>query len=485
MISLDLRTFAYDDGVGLTDIAFSIDAGEQLLVVGASGSGKSTLARLLAGQFDTGQGHRFTGSLTVSGQQLRFDGSASDPRIDPATWAAHVGYVGQRAHAHLSMVCATVAEEIAFGLSNRGVPATQMHALVKQTAERVGLTHLLERDPRQLSGGELQRTCIAAAVIGAPELLVLDEPFKGLDVAGRREIEVLLAQLRRAGTAILQFEPLLPARNPSWKRVIALADGTAVFDGPGAAVSQVGVRAYGIGVEETAAAEPFRNPDERGGEPSVQLRNVKFSYRDNPVLSIAEFSACSGDVIAVTGPNGSGKSTLLQHLNGLLRPEAGTVRLHGQEISGKPTGSLATTVGYLFQDTDQQLFELTVLRETSYGPRAGGRSRSQAQQVALQVLNDVGLQHEIHTHPHELGYRQRRLLALASIMATGPDIWVLDEPTAGMDARGREVLAHLIRRHSSNGGTVLMATHDMGFAEVVCTRRIRIDEGAVAETWRY
>ncbi|WP_051441988.1 ABC transporter ATP-binding protein [Arthrobacter sp. H14] len=485
MISLDLRSFRYDDGAGLVDIAFTLPAGDRVIVVGASGSGKSTLAGLVAGQFDAGQGHRFVGTLTVSGERLTFDGSGSDPRIDLGAWGAHVGYVGQRPTARLSMVCATVAEEIAFGLANRGVPVERMHALVQRIAERVGLTDLLERDPRRLSGGELQRVCIAAAVVGDPGSLVLDEPFKGLDVTGRRDIEVLLADLRQGGTSILQFEPMLPSGVDSGSRVIMLVDGTTVADGLGV-VEGNGWLGNGVGIEgvlpDKGSPSAWAVTKE---ESAVLIRGLTFSYGEDPVLSIADLDIHRGEAVAVLGPNGSGKSTLLQHLNGLLRPTTGTVGVLGQDLRGRSTGSLAATVGYLFQDTDQQLFEATALREASYGPRASGRSAKEAEQLALQALDDVGLADVLDAHPHDLCFRQRRLLALASLMATGPAIWVLDEPTVGLDLRGREVLAQLIRRHTRNGGTLVMATHEAAFAEAVCHRGLRLEGGTVAERLQY
>lgn len=481
MISLELESFAYDDGAVLADIAFTLGAGERALVVGASGSGKSTLARVLAGQFDTGQGHRFIGSLTVAGEQLVFAGSGSDPRIDPAAWAQHVGYVGQRAHAHLSMVCATVAEEIAFGLANRGVSAGRMHALVDLAAVRLGLSDLLERDPRRLSGGELQRVAIAAAVVGNPGLLVLDEPFKGLDVAGRRDLELLLAALGEIGTAIMQFEPMLPRGVAPATRVLVLSGGSMVAVGPDARGGE-DLGRYGIGVDGAAAdaAAPLVSAGAEDRMPAVRIRDLSFGYGAEPVLSIAALDVSSGEAVAVLGPNGSGKSTLLQHLNGLLRPDAGAVQVYREDLRGRPVGSLASTVGYLFQDTDQQLFEHTALREVTYGPRAAGVSRKEAERCAVEALAAVGLADVVHGHPHDLSFRDRRLVALASLMATGPRLWVLDEPTVGLDLRGREILARLLRRHVRDGGTLVMATHDEAFAKAVCSRMFRL--GAAAAT---
>ncbi|GAB3547202.1 hypothetical protein GCM10027404_08790 [Arthrobacter tumbae] len=479
MISLDLRSFAYDDddGAVLADVSLTLGAGERTLVVGASGSGKSTLAGVVAGHFDAGRGHRFVGSLSVAGERLVFEGSGSDPRIDPAAWAAQVGYVGQRAHGQLSMVCETVAEEIAFGLANRGVPTERMRELVIGTAARVGLSELIERDPRRLSGGELQRVCIAAAVVGNPGLLVLDEPFKGLDAVGRGEIDVLLNELMREGTAILQFEPMLPCDLDSRSRVIVLADGTVV-EGLRAEGGE-DLRRYGVGLEGAAPdAEPRSGFTVTDEAPVIQLRDLTFGYGDDPVLSIADLVIGRGEAVAVLGPNGAGKSTLLQHFNGLLRPTAGAVHVEGRDIRGHSTGALAATVGFLFQDSDQQLFELTVLREASYGPRAAGYSTKEAARLALQALGEVGMSDLVDAHPYDLCFRDRRLLALASLMATGPRIWVLDEPTVGLDLRGRELLGRLIRRHAAGGGTLVMATHDETFAEAVCSRAIRLNAGA-------
>ncbi|GAB3541549.1 ABC transporter ATP-binding protein [Arthrobacter tecti] len=480
MISVDLRSFAYDDGAGLADLKLTVRSGEHVLLAGASGSGKSSLARLLAGQFEAGQGQRFLGSLTVGDELLRFNGSESDPRIDAAAWGARVGYVGQNAYAQLSMVCATVGEEISFGLANRGVPVDEMRRLVSDTAERIGLTGLLDRDPRRLSGGELQRVCIASAVVGNPDVLVLDEPFKGLDAAGREEIWNVLVGLRGRGTAVLQFEPLLPDGYETLDHVIALADGTVVFDGRGSAVPTAGLRSRGIGTAEDGFVGPDYQCFPAAVEQVIEVDDVVFTYDDDVVLSVGSLKVRRGEAVALLGPNGSGKSTLLQHLNGLLKPSAGRVRIHGQDIARRTPGALAATVGYLFQDTDQQLFERTALREVAYGPRATGRSLKEAERLAFQALSDVGLADMVDAHPQDLCFRNRRLLALASVMATGPDIWALDEPTAGLDLRGRVLMAEMLRRHLRSGGTLVMATHDIAFAESTCSHVLKLSEGTAA-----
>lgn len=224
---------------------------------------------------------------------------------------------------------------------------------------------------------------------------------------------------------------------------------------------------------------------EAQGKPVLEISGLHFSYDGVPALAVRDLRVYPGEAVAVLGPNGSGKSTLLQHVNGLLRPGCGSIRLIGREISGTPTGRLASTVGYLFQDTDQQLFERTVLKEVAYGPRAAGLSARKAEQRASTALAAVGLLDRAEVHPHDLGFTQRRLVALASILASGPSLWVLDEPTVGLDLAGREVLARVLRSHLDNGGSVLTATHDSSFGADVCTRGVRLESGVVTEHWTH
>ncbi|MDN4612198.1 ABC transporter ATP-binding protein [Arthrobacter burdickii] len=525
MISLDSERFAYDDGVPLlAGLTLTVRAGEYVVIAGASGSGKTTLARLLAGMTGGGAGSVFRGSIALDGETIRFTGTPTDPRIDPAAWSSRVAYVAQGAWGQLSMMSATVGEEIAFGPSNRGVPTERLRRLVAEVASSLKLTPLLDRDPRRLSGGQLQRTIIAAAVVQRPRILVLDEPFQGLDDDAVQDVAAALEALRRDGTAVVVCEPMLPRSAPSGARVVALADGHPVFDGALEEGLRAGLRRYGIGtagerprVDTAAAAAPVRpgpvpgsvpgpgpvpgstpgpgpvsgldcEPDREPDPPLVALRDVTFRYpaaggpRPSTGLTDVNLSISAGEIVAVRGPNGSGKSTLLQHLDGLYRADSGSVTVGGILIRRQPTGTLATTVGYLFQDTDQQLFERTVLREVSYGPLATGSRRADSVRKASEALDRVGLGALKEAHPYELSFVQRRLVALASLMATGPLVWALDEPTAGLDEPTRSMLATLLTRHAEGGGAVLLATHDAAFADAVAHRSIWLEDGRIRGT---
>ncbi|MBG6216848.1 energy-coupling factor transport system ATP-binding protein [Arthrobacter sp. CAN_A6] len=515
MISLECASLTYDEGPpALADIALTVEAGEQVHVVGSSGSGKTSLARLLAGRTGGDAGTIFRGALTLGGVRLEF-GDGAHPRIDPAAWSSRVGYVAQGAWGQLSMMSSTVAEEIAFGPANSGMPAGQLRTAVHDIAARLHLTDLLDRDPRTLSGGQLQKTVIAAALAAEPRVLILDEPFQGLDAGAAADVAAALDRLRFNGTGLVICEPMVPRRPPGDARVLALEKGSRVFEGTLADARQAGLRRHGIALEgepprlrsRRTASGHLHDPasddasSKRSSHPSgfpsgvpavgpkdggvlAELRGVSFTHPRPPAgtpagISRVDLRLCRGEVVALLGPNGSGKSTLLQHLNGLLRPASGSVWIDGRALGRRPTGELAAMVGYLFQNTDQQLFERTVLREVSYGPRAAGRKRAAALEQARLALAEVGLLEYSGLHPYELDFVRRRLVAVASMIATRPRLWALDEPTAGLDDVGRNLMGELIRAHAGRGGGVVLATHDTAFADAVSDRTVILEAGRV------
>ncbi|RJT97511.1 ABC transporter ATP-binding protein [Arthrobacter frigidicola] len=291
---------------------------------------------------------------------------------------------------------------------------------------------------------------------------------------------------------------MLPGAAPGHSRVLALVSGRPVSDGTLGQARTAGLGRYAIGTEGSAPvvlpdppqgwAAPAAAPgvSVKAGGPLAELAGVSFSYRGEgargqaEVLRGVDLRVDPGDIVGLTGANGSGKSTLLQHLNGLLRASSGTVTVAGRPLGRRTaTGRLAGAVGFLFQDTDQQLFERTVLREVAYGPAAAGAGREAAQERARTALAAVGLGHAAGEHPYELGFVERRLVAFASLIASGPAVWVLDEPTAGLDLRGRNRVGELLLGHAAAGGAVVLATHDEAFADALCTRVLELKDGRI------
>jgi len=479
-------SFHGDAGEALRDIRLSVQPGSLTAVLGGSGSGKTTLGKVLAGWLRAGHSGILRGSLALGADVLEFDGASGDPRIDPAAWSGRVGYVPQDAGAMLSSVRSTVAEELAFGLENRAVPRLEMLRRVARTAELTGLSGLMERDPAELSGGELRRLAVACAVIAEPEVLVLDEPLASLDAAGGRRLRTLVDGLLAAGTAVVLLSQAVDALARSAGHWLVLDGGTATAEGtPAELAGGPHLRDAGIVVAAMAATPPQALPaaPAAAAAPVLELRGIGFGYGPAGVLRNLDLTVRPGEIVAVTGPNGSGKSTLLRHFNGLLRPDAGQVRVQGQSIDGIPTGRIAAAVGLLFQQPRDQLFERTVLREVGFGlPRLVGAGAAAGR--AYEALAAVGLSGAAGEHPAELPSSRQRLLALATVLARRPAVLALDEPTVGLDRHGLEHLADAVAAAAARGAGVVMVTHDLDYARASAHRVLALDGGTLRETWR-
>ena len=485
---IDSFSFHGDSTPALHNVRFSARPGTLTAVLGGSGSGKTTLGKLLAGWHRPGQAGTLTGSLTLAGELLEFRGREDDPRVNPSAWSGRVGYVPQDAAAMLSTVRSTVAEELAFGLENRGTPRPQMLCDVARTAELTGLSPLLDRDPATLSGGELRRLAIACAVIQAPAVLVLDEPLASLDAAGTIQVRDLINRLTAAGTAVVVLGQAADGLARSAVYWVVLDGGTATASGPprglirSAELARTGtVHA----VTHTAAAVRASGP-ELEAAPVLELEGLGFGFPGaggrvpEPLLRNVGLTVRPGEIVAVTGPNGAGKSTLLRHFNGLLRPVTGEVRVTGTNIAPLPVGRVAASVGLLFQQPRDQLFERTVLRETSFGLRRL-LGRDAGTRAALAALEAVGLSGDAGTHPAELPASKQRLLALATVLARQPAVLALDEPTVGLDRYGLDFLRQAIENSAARGAAVVLVTHDLSYARATAHRVLKLSEGNLRE----
>ncbi len=188
-----------------------------------------------------------------------------------------------------------------------------------------------------------------------------------------------------------------------------------------------------------------------------------------------------GEFIGIIGHTGSGKSTLAQHMNGLLRPTSGSITVNGIEIppKGGDMRPIRRAVGMVFQYPEYQLFEETVERDIAFGPKNLGLEGEELTERVRSAMEDVGLQYEVYAprSPFELSGGQKRRVAIAGVLAMRPNVLVLDEPTAGLDPRGREEIIGLIRDWHRDGRSVIMISHSMDDVALLCTRVIVMAEG--------
>jgi energy-coupling factor transport system ATP-binding protein len=214
--------------------------------------------------------------------------------------------------------------------------------------------------------------------------------------------------------------------------------------------------------------------------PAIQFEGVSFDYPRGPrALDGVDLHVATGELVAIVGQNGSGKSTLVRHLNGLLRPTAGSVAINSRPVGRRHVAELAREVGLAFQNPDRQIFAGKVRAEVAFGPRNLGRRGPELDAVVERALAIVGLTGDEDTNPYDLGFSRRKLLALASILAMETPIVILDEPTTGQDARGISRVQKIVADLSAAGLTVIAISHDMRFVAESFQRVIVMRAGRI------
>jgi energy-coupling factor transport system ATP-binding protein len=420
-------SFAYPGGPAvLRDVSLELREGEVVALLGPSGSGKSTLLRALAGLVPHFHGGRFSGRVEVAGLDTRV--------TPPAELAGAVASVFQDPEDQVVMT--RVGNEVAFGLENLGVPPQHIWPRVEGALAAVGAGGLRERRTELLSGGELQRVCLASALALEPRLLLLDEPTSQLDPVGA---ELFLAAVERARCAVVLSEQRIGRALSIADRVLYVEDGRLLLD---AGVDDA--RAWLARHRPrytTRAVEPAVPPPATGGV-VLDIADAGFAYGSGPaVLQRVSLSLRSGEIVALQGANGSGKTTLAKLAAGLLEPDSGSV-----ERLGRAT--------YLSQDPGRYLVRETVLDEVALGV-GGDRGR------AATALHSFGLAFAGARHPRDLSSGERERLGLAAVSVSEPDLLVLDEPTRGVDPDRKAELAAWLVARAAAGQAILVATHDL------------------------
>ncbi len=474
MSVLELRdvSYSYPDRSrpALAHVSLEVEPGELVVLAGRSGSGKSTLLRVANGLVPHFHGGTFAGRAIVAGMDTR------DAR--PGELAAVVGSLFQ--DPETQVVMGTVRAELAFGLENRGLPAAAVARGVEEAALSLGVDHLLDRPVAELSGGELQRVALGAALAGRPALVVLDEPTSQLDpVAGDELIGTLRRLNEDADVAILLAEHRLERCLGLADRVVAMEEGRIAFDGapdaflawavaeapalatPGARLlsglglrPRPGVKGARAALRSAGLPEEIEldghNVRESRTQPAIAFKRVWHELRDGPaILRGVSLSFAPGERVALMGRNGAGKSTLLRHAAGLMEPTRGRI-----ERSGRVALLLQNPTDYLVHDTVEE-------------------------EAPAETLRAAGLEALADRHPRDLSGGEKQRLALAIVLgppgADPPALVCLDEPTRGMDRAHKDELARLLQ---GLPGAVVVATHDPEFAAAFADRVLLLADGA-------
>lgn len=488
MNALELANISYRFPNSTDDVLRHVNwtaiEGSVNLLVGPSGSGKSTLLSCLNGLIPHFHGGAFSGEARIFG--------ASTLDNAPRDLAATVGTVFQDPESQF--VTDSVEDEIVFGLENLGYDRRTMRLRLEETLDLIGIQHLRTRAISQLSGGERQRVALAAALVTRPRILLLDEPTSQLDPLAAHDILSAVEHLNRDfGTTIVIAEHRLDRVLPFAGEITAVANGNVVAGNVQTMLDHLddlpplvqwgkhqGWQPLPLTIRDARAMQgPLDSPEIQPapaatGDVCLTVKRLDHRYGNQPALNAVSFDARQGEVIALAGKNGSGKTTLLRQIMGLIRPDRGTIGIHGRNTTSMKVQEIAAFAGYVPQFPTAILHQETLRDELLFTARAQGMVVDPGQ-----IAGTLGITHLLERHPLDLSGGQRQRAALAAIVASTPEILLLDEPTRGLPGSDKSSLAGYLREYASAGRLVIVATHDVEFLAQSASRVIMLADGEI------
>lgn len=470
----------------LRRITLEIKPGSFCAIIGSNGSGKTTLLRAIAGLL-----------LPTSGQIL-VDGMDTRDSKHQSHLRSLIGVVFQNPADQI--VASTVEEDIAFGLENANLPTAVIKDRVARQLKNLDLIQEASHPPHLLSGGQIQKCALAGVLARQPRILLFDEPTTMLDPLSRKSFLNQIKALHKQGMTLLlvthHMEEAFQADH-----IYVLHEGLLKIGGTPAEILEKADMLCEIGltipeiallsnklcalgwdvpcntlsVDDLIAALPEYNQSfldqkqtitQEENDVLIEIKDINYTYLAEtplarPALRGATLSVNGGEIHGLAGSNGSGKSTILQHINGILRPERGTVRVAELAIEDPktPLKEVIKKVGLVFQSPEQQFFEEFAGDEIAYGPKQLKRDR--VLERVKSAMEQVGLNFDTYKDRRieTLSGGEKRKLAIASTLVLDQDVLLFDEPTAGMDPESRDEIMNLFKNLASEGKTIIIASH--------------------------
>ena len=485
----------------LKNINLTIYKGEKVLIVGPSGSGKSTIGQCLNGIIPNIYKGTSSGQFLIQGKEA-FDLSIYEKSHLVSTVLQDTD--GQ-------FIGLSVAEDLAFALENDMVELGTMKERVQSWAERLDLMKLLDHRPQDLSGGQKQRVSLAGVLIDESPILLFDEPLANLDPKSGQDIIDLIDQIHeeQGTTTIIIEHRLEDVLYRPIDRVILINQGQVLFNGSPDELLRTTLLAEN-GIREPLYLTTLRQLGqdisklphldkveklplgdlsvdiptphfEKGAEAEtiLELGHLNFAYRESqPILKDLSLTIPKGQRLAIVGKNGAGKSTLAKAICGFIQTE-GTYFSKEEDIKDDSVKERAERVGYVLQNPNQMISTNMIFDEVALGLRLRNVPEDQIESRVHQALKTCGL-YEFRKWPiSALSYGQKKRVTIASILVLGPDVLVLDEPTAGQDQRNYTEIMDFLDELHQKGHTIVMITHDMQLMLDYSDRAVVVMDGQV------
>ena len=485
----------------LKNLNLTIYKGEKVLIVGPSGSGKSTIGQCLNGIIPNIYKGTSSGQFLIQGKEA-FDLSIYEKSHLVSTVLQDTD--GQ-------FIGLSVAEDLAFALENDMVDLGTMKERVQSWAERLDLMKLLDHRPQDLSGGQKQRVSLAGVLIDESPILLFDEPLANLDPKSGQDIIDLIDQIHeeQGTTTIIIEHRLEDVLYRPVDRVILINQGQVLYNGQPdellrtALLAENGIREplylttlrqLGQDIDQLEHLDRLEDIELTGvnrsipeatftktgeAEELLKLEQISFAYQENhPILKNISLSIPKGQRLAIVGKNGAGKSTLAKAICGFITTE-GQYTSRGEDIKQESVKERAERVGYVLQNPNQMISTNMIFDEVALGLRLRGGSEEDIKERVYQALKTCGL-YEFRKWPiSALSYGQKKRVTIASILVLGPEILVLDEPTAGQDQRNYTEIMEFLDSLQEKGHTIVMITHDMQLMLDYSDRALVVSDGQI------
>ena len=508
MIEFKELNFTYADSKRpvLSGINLRIQEGEFVLVTGPSGCGKSSLCRCFNGLIPHFYGGEISGELKVCGYDVL--------KHKTSELATKVGMVFQDPENQI--VATDIEREIAFGLENLAFSEKIIAKRVEEALDTVGISGLRNKTIHELSGGEKQKVVIASILALHPDILVLDEPTSELDPKGAEDVLSIVQRLNdELGVTVILVEHRLDRVIHLVDRMIVMNEGRIVADDKPRKVVSVQVTTdVGIGLPpivriarklngngfhlgdipltvkegrfllkdlfKNASRNVLPETPSNGGDRVIEIDRLYHVYSSGrTALKNVNLQIHKGEMVAIMGRNASGKTTLLKHINGLLKPTKGKVKVAGMDTRKVTVAELARKVGFVFQNPNDHIFADTVEEEIDFVLKNLGFAGAEISARVEEMLEIFQLGEYRRQYPRSLSGGERQRVALASILVAKPELLILDEPTRGMEYRLKAELMNLLKDYRASGNTVILVTHDVETVAEYADRVILLSEGKV------
>lgn len=487
----------------LKDVNLSIKRGEFLAVIGATGAGKTTLCLALNGVVPQFYGGRFFGRISIDGLDTL--------EVPTSRLARVVGEVFEDPETQL--VTTSVENEIAFTMENLKIPVQEIAVRIPEVLAAVRLDGLEKKHPHELSLGQKQRLAIAAALAARPQLLVLDEPTSQLDPEGVDTTFQLLKNFQTAyGLTVVVTGHAAEELAEYADRVILLSEGQVEGLGtpqkiyaalpllkqnalrpPQVAetfyriqqqhqeVSHIPVRLQeGLevlhGLQNRLEVQPpaiTQAAMDQQAEIILATEELDFIYPNGTIaLQGVNLTVRRGEYVLLIGQNGAGKSTLVKHFLNLLQPTHGEARFLGTPTREFPVSALASHIGYVAQNPDQQIFTTSVEAEVGFALKNLGYKQADQQERMEESLAQMGLSSVRQVHPLSLPKGDRARVVIAAMLAMQPEVVIFDEPTTGQDDVGAQAILNVSQQLHHAGKTVIVITHHLHLMPTYAERAV-------------